>query len=150
MVEMLGVLAIIGVLSVGGIAGYTTAMNSHRANEAINRVTRLAVMISGQKLLGQPASLSGIDADNVTLTQENGKFTLTLSGLSDAVRTKIQGMDVATATLDVDEHGNLTFTFANDLSDNAVDCATFTADACNLSCTGGQISYASVGTLMWR
>ena len=30
MVEMLGVLAIIGVLSVGGIAGYTTAMNKHR------------------------------------------------------------------------------------------------------------------------
>ena len=27
MVEMLGVLAIIGVLSVGGIAGYTTAIN---------------------------------------------------------------------------------------------------------------------------
>ena len=35
MVEMLGVLAIIGVLSVGGIAGYTMAMNKYRANEAI-------------------------------------------------------------------------------------------------------------------
>ncbi len=33
MVEMLGVLAIIGVLSVGGIAGYTMAMNKYRANE---------------------------------------------------------------------------------------------------------------------
>ncbi|MBQ3695627.1 MAG: type II secretion system protein [Alphaproteobacteria bacterium] len=36
MVEMLGVLAIIGVLSVGGIAGYTTAMRKHRVNEALN------------------------------------------------------------------------------------------------------------------
>ena len=36
MVEMLGVLAIIGVLSVGGIAGYTMAMNKYRANEIAN------------------------------------------------------------------------------------------------------------------
>ncbi|MBO7333238.1 MAG: type II secretion system protein, partial [Alphaproteobacteria bacterium] len=31
MIEMLGVLAIIGVLSVGGLSGYTMAMNRHRA-----------------------------------------------------------------------------------------------------------------------
>ena len=37
MVEMLGVLAIIGVLSVGGIAGYRMAMNKYKANELINR-----------------------------------------------------------------------------------------------------------------
>ncbi len=36
MVEMLGVLAIIGVLSIGGIAGYTIAMNRYRANEIID------------------------------------------------------------------------------------------------------------------
>ena len=36
MVEMLGVLAIIGVLSVGGIAGYNTAMDRHRANQVLN------------------------------------------------------------------------------------------------------------------
>ena len=36
MVEMLGVLAIIGVLSVGGIYGYTVAMRSNRINEIIH------------------------------------------------------------------------------------------------------------------
>lgn len=36
MVEMLGVLAIIGVLSIGGIAGYRYAMNKHKANEWMN------------------------------------------------------------------------------------------------------------------
>lgn len=41
MVEMLGVLAIIGVLSIGGIAGYTYAMNSHKANEIINGASLL-------------------------------------------------------------------------------------------------------------
>ena len=38
MIEMLGVLAVIGVLSLGGLAGYTMAMNYHRANETIHDV----------------------------------------------------------------------------------------------------------------
>ncbi len=44
MVEMLGVLAIIGVLSIGGIAGYTTAMNRYRANEVIDMATKYATV----------------------------------------------------------------------------------------------------------
>ncbi len=36
MVEMLGVLAIIGVLSVGGIAGYNTAVTRMQVNKALN------------------------------------------------------------------------------------------------------------------
>ncbi len=44
MVEMLGVLAIIGVLSVGGIAGYTMAMNRYRANEVIDLANKYAVV----------------------------------------------------------------------------------------------------------
>ena len=38
MVEMLGVLAIIGVLSTAGIAGYTKAMASYRANKLADQV----------------------------------------------------------------------------------------------------------------
>lgn len=45
MVEMLGVLAIIGVLSVGGIAGYTMAMNRYRANEVIDMANKYAVVV---------------------------------------------------------------------------------------------------------
>ena len=44
MVEMLGVLAIIGVLSVGGIAGYNTAMKRYKANEVVNTATMLSMM----------------------------------------------------------------------------------------------------------
>jgi len=44
MVEMLGVLAIVGVLSVGGIAGYTRAMNNWKANEVIDAANRVLVM----------------------------------------------------------------------------------------------------------
>ncbi len=36
MVEMLGVLAVIGVLSIGGIAGYSYGMDKYRANELTN------------------------------------------------------------------------------------------------------------------
>ncbi len=45
MVEMLGVLAIIGVLSIGGIAGYSMAMNRYRANEALDMANKFAVVI---------------------------------------------------------------------------------------------------------
>ncbi len=44
MVEMLGVLAIIGVLSIGGIAGYTMAMNRYRANEIIDAASKISVI----------------------------------------------------------------------------------------------------------
>ena len=42
MIEMLGVLAIIGVLSVGGIAGYSKAMQKYRINITIEQITLIA------------------------------------------------------------------------------------------------------------
>ena len=44
MVEMLGVLAIIGVLSVGGIAGYSLSMRRHRANGVVDAITKYALI----------------------------------------------------------------------------------------------------------
>ena len=41
MIEMLGVLAIIGVLSIGGIAGYSKAMGKHRVNKCIDQITQI-------------------------------------------------------------------------------------------------------------
>ena len=41
MIEMLGVLAIIGVLSVGGIAGYSKAMEKFKVNKTINEYSYL-------------------------------------------------------------------------------------------------------------
>ena len=48
MVEILGVLAIIGVLSIGGIAGYTMAMNRFRTNEAIDIANKMASLAFAQ------------------------------------------------------------------------------------------------------
>ena len=51
MVEMLGVLAIIGVLSVGGIAGYSKAMEKYRLNkhaESFNMLLNASLQYSAQ------------------------------------------------------------------------------------------------------
>ena len=48
MIEMLGVLAIIGVLSIGALAGYRTVMNKHRANETIHDVMLRAANVPMQ------------------------------------------------------------------------------------------------------
>ena len=45
MVEMLGVLAIIGVLSVGGIAGYSLSMRRHRANQIMDAISKYALIV---------------------------------------------------------------------------------------------------------
>ena len=47
MVEMLGVLAIIGVLSIGGIAGYTMSMRRHRANMILDAANKYALVVYG-------------------------------------------------------------------------------------------------------
>ncbi len=38
MIEMLGVLAIVGILSAGGIAGYSMAMQSHKVNTLVDKI----------------------------------------------------------------------------------------------------------------
>ena len=45
MIEMLGVLAIIGVLSVGGIAGYSKAMEQFKINKTIDQIVQIATNI---------------------------------------------------------------------------------------------------------
>ena len=45
MVEMLGVLAIVGVLSVGGIAGYSKAMMTMKINKTIEQISHMASAI---------------------------------------------------------------------------------------------------------
>ncbi len=49
MVEMLGVLAIIGVLSVGGIAGYVLSMNRYRANQMLDLANKYAGVLSASQ-----------------------------------------------------------------------------------------------------
>lgn len=59
MVEMLGVLAIIGVLSIGGIMGYSYGMDKYRANETINDIMlKMVDIVSTVNQSGIPDSTS--------------------------------------------------------------------------------------------
>ena len=50
MVEMLGVLAIIGVLSVAGMAGYSYALVKYKANETMDELNKRSVLHATQLL----------------------------------------------------------------------------------------------------
>jgi Tfp pilus assembly protein PilE len=59
MIEMLGVLAIIGVLSVGGIAGYSKAMNKYRTNKVADNISMIVTNI--RTLYAQQTNFNGLD-----------------------------------------------------------------------------------------
>ena len=88
MIEMLGVLAIIGVLSVGGIAGYTTAMRSHRANEIINGASMLYMMGMSQNagegngILQFTTSIGAVPSGANQITYDSGQIAISFTDLS--------------------------------------------------------------------
>ena len=59
MVEMLGVLAIIGVLSAGGLAGYSKAMFKHKLNSTMDQLTMLVTNI--RTMYGTQESYKGLN-----------------------------------------------------------------------------------------
>ena len=61
MTEMLGVLAIIGALSIGGIAGYRYAMDNYYTNEILAGASQRAVLVAAQITAGQTPSLVEFD-----------------------------------------------------------------------------------------
>lgn len=62
MIEMLGVLAIIGVLSVGGIAGYSKAMNKFKTNKVADNVSMIVANI--KTLYAQQKTYDGLTTAN--------------------------------------------------------------------------------------
>ena len=78
MVEMLGVLAIIGVLSVGGIAGYSLSMRRHRANGVADTVAKYALVAYGHC---QQKLLNGDVTDTSSCTPGKGITTFANAGI---------------------------------------------------------------------
>ncbi len=104
MVEMLGVLAIMGVLSIGAVAGYRWAMDKYEANEIVNEVKKRAVIASQQRILNRPLDLSEFDnfiQDKypvMTSDNYNGNnfvFTLSVEGIEKGVCEKVLNVDWA-------------------------------------------------------
>ena len=96
MVEMLGVLSIIGVLSVGGISAYSTAMEKHKANELIAATMQEAVLISAQLATGNTnPTLSGINGSlfsSASSVANSDNFKITLNSVDTDICTKMKSM----------------------------------------------------------
>ena len=65
MIEMLGVLTIIGVLSAGGLAGYAKAMFRHRLNTTMDQITMLTTNI--RTMYGAQTDYAGLTKDAMSL-----------------------------------------------------------------------------------
>lgn len=59
MVEMLGVLAIVGVLSIGGIAGYSKAMAKYKVNKTLDQLSMLITNV--RTTFGNQSSYYGLN-----------------------------------------------------------------------------------------
>ncbi len=95
MIEMLGVLAIVGVLSVGGIAGYSKAMTKFKTNKVIDEVMTIAnnikTLYANQKNYASLDDLNDIDFKTFGIVpaemyDENGEIKNAFNG-----RVVIQG-----------------------------------------------------------
>ena len=106
MIEMLGVLAIVGVLSVGGIAGYSKAMNKFKANKLIDQVTQISTNVktifSGQRTFDQLS---------ISLAQKVGAlpadtYTTPAAGQSISIATNAFGGDIDVAVSDLNKEND--------------------------------------------
>ncbi len=92
MVEMLGVLAIIGVLSIGGIAGYTMAMNKYKANEVIAKVSQCAILArsgnAGEGIATNTKTCKDLGVEGLDETNK-----ITVSGTTYTIPTGIASTD---------------------------------------------------------
>ncbi|MBR3913780.1 MAG: hypothetical protein IKJ28_06060 [Alphaproteobacteria bacterium] len=103
MVEMLGVLAIIGVLSVGGIAGYTMAMNRYRANEVVDMANKYAVIAYSSYMTSKMMNNGTVQANAVPTFASTGLF---------GSNSKVNGTQIGTATV-TEDNVQITLTFDN-------------------------------------
>lgn len=100
MVEMLGVLAVIGVLSVGGIAGFKTAIDKHKSNELLQSALMRASVISPQILSGKiptASEFSNLKNDSAVfdenvVTNIGNRFGIKVSKVKESVCKNILNM----------------------------------------------------------
>ena len=145
MIEMLGVLAIIGVLSIGGLAGYTMAMNRHRANVVADYVSRCVVIAqtSGdgmtvktglcEKITGEtaPSAILGTNGDAEVKIATGDKNNIEVTAeVAPAVGTILAERESGHISV-TNTNGSVTFTFkdaANGMKSKAVESTDDTTE----------------------
>lgn len=101
MVEMLGVLAIIGVLSIGGISGYTVAMRRYKANEIIDLASKFATIALSTcqtRLEKQPEKYKTIQP-NLSAVRESCFNAISAEDATLALPAELNSMSVVTAAV---------------------------------------------------
>ena len=99
MIEMLGVLAIIGVLSVGGIAGYSQAMNKFKVSKTTDQIQTLVTNIRTLTASQKNYALVG----NATILQKMGALTDEMCSDTNCTNSKLlnpYGGKIVLGTLD--------------------------------------------------
>lgn len=89
MVEMLGVLAIIGVLSVGGIAGYSKAMTKFKITKTMDQVSmtvaNIRTLYSGQRNYNGLVTANALDMGVVPAEMEGAAANTLVNAFQGAV-----------------------------------------------------------------
>ncbi len=124
MLEMLGVLAIAGILSVTAISGYMVAMRRYRANEIVQTASMLSIMarsggggegsclkLSETKLEKNPGGVS-VEMVAYTLSGEN-------QGEHSFVKVQLDDDPLCTA---IETIGNSVNDYSIDCDDTIVEC----------------------------
>ena len=158
MVEMLGVLAVVGVLSIGGVAGYRYAVDKMNANEIINELKKRAITASQQRVLGQNVNLAeygnilgkyAVDIPADGYPNNPSAFALEVKGIPEGVcnhilrsdwalpvEKKVGGTVVNNDTSCSDGANILTFAFNNTLGSGDAGNAETTVEQKNCSGKG--------------
>ncbi|MBR3913447.1 MAG: hypothetical protein IKJ28_04370 [Alphaproteobacteria bacterium] len=103
MVEILGVLVIIGILSIGGMAGYEYAYSSYQASQIQDAVSKAKLIAKqgGRKsrfssvkkfveeTLGKYKSITGTDESHPLVIYENDEYTIFIYGVSNGICEKL-------------------------------------------------------------
>lgn len=112
MVEMLGVLAIIGVLSVGGIAGYSKAMAKFKLTKAMDQVsttvTNIRTLYSGQPNYAGLTTEVAIKMGAIGAEMLNGISSTTATSAYNAFNGRV---NIAVATVNGNASGGFSVTF---------------------------------------
>lgn len=152
MVEMLGVLAVMGVLSVGGIYGYSIAMTKNKANELLAEASKRATIVTAQILSGNEPHLGDFVSNNNfgyaeflgTVDTLNDQFVIRLQNVDENVCKHVKN-SVGSATIIRAVSDDCTgLTFNNDMSTtDTVDpesneCRYSPCQTCTDNGAGGQ------------
>ena len=95
MVEMLGVLAIIGVLSAGGLAGYSKAMFKHKLNTTMDQITMLVTNI--RTMYGTQGNYNNLAVDAAGLGIIPAVMGSTVSTLTNPFKGAVEILEATTA-----------------------------------------------------